>query len=197
MRIASGIATRQSFLNNIRDSMSCSNFDLICGRVRKNAGSYCSCQKAVWTLSSDKPNVSTPENSSTVLKLWTFRRFSPHASSWRNGLLVCKTGGMEGFLLVTCGCVVHSLQILSYHSMSSSYPINAYQRISTLRSSIHFLSPLRWSTGNSLVPRFFRPTFWFCNHRHLQNRAVLCQLCQALNFLGNPRQWSSTHQNIS
>ena len=128
MRIASGIATRQSFLNNIRDSMSCSNFDLICGRVRKNAGSYCSCQKAVWTLSSDKPNLSTPENSSTVLKLWTFRRFSPHASSWRNGLLVCKTGGMEGFLLVTCGYVVHSLQILSYHSMSSSYPVNAYQR---------------------------------------------------------------------
>ena len=88
MRIASGIATRQSFLNNIRDSMSCSNFDLICGRVRKNAGSYCSCQKAVWTLSSDKPNLSTPENSSTVLKLWTFRRFSPHASSWRNNISV-------------------------------------------------------------------------------------------------------------
>ena len=126
-------------------------------------------------------SLSTPENSSTVLKLWTFRRFSPHASSWRNGLLVCKTGGMEGFLLVTSGYVAHSLQILSYHSMSSSYPINA-------KKYHTFFVTAKMVNWNSLMPRFFRPTFWFCNHRHLQNRAVLCQLCQALNFLGNPRQ---------
>ena len=71
---STGIATRQSFLNNIRDSMSCSNFDLICGRVRKNAGSYCSCQKAVWTLSSDKPNLML--SSSLIQDFWCLHHFA-------------------------------------------------------------------------------------------------------------------------